>query len=217
MADPIRIMLVDDHSQVHRALGLLQETNTDLVLVAHASNGSEAVQLCHEHRPDVIIMDVIMPVMNGIEATRIIHENYPGIKVLALSSFQDDQSVREMVMAGAVGYILKNSSLAELANSIRAASGGTSVFSAEVTQALFAPKSETHKPKEDFGLTERELEILSGMIKGYNNKQIAQQLIISEPTVKFHVRNILAKLRASGRTEAVAIAVDKNLIDRTGP
>jgi NarL family two-component system response regulator LiaR len=212
MSNPIRIMLVDDHSQVHRALSILQDTNTDLALVAHASNGNEAFQLCQEQQPDVIIMDVVMPVMNGIDATRIIHEQYPVIKILALSSFQDDDSVHAMIKAGAVGYILKNSSLADLANAIRVAFSGASVLSAEVMQVLFAPKPGTNKPNEEFGLTERELEILAYMVKGFNNKQIAHQLVVSEPTVKFHVRNILAKLKASGRTEAVAIAVDKHLI-----
>jgi len=212
MTEPIRIMLVDDHSQIHRGLSVLQDTNDDLLLVAHASNGEEAVQLCINQPLDIIIMDVIMPVMGGIEATQIIHERYPDIKVLALSSFQDQDSVHQMIKAGAVGYVLKNSSLAELANSIRAAHTGTSVFSAEVAQALFQP-TRKDEPKEDFGLTPREFEILALMVKGYNNKQLAYALTISEPTAKFHVRNILTKLNASGRVEAVAIAVEKHLIE----
>jgi two-component system, NarL family, response regulator LiaR len=212
MTEPIRIMLVDDHSQIHRGLSVLQDTYDDLLLVAHASNGEEAVQLCTNQPLDIIVMDVIMPVMGGIEATQIIHKQYPNIKVLALSSFQDQDSVHQMIKAGAVGYVLKNSSLAELANSIRAAHTGTSVFSAEVAHALFQP---THKdePKEDFGLTRRELELLALMVKGYNNKQLAYALTISEPTAKFHVRNILTKLNASGRVEAVAIAVEKHLTE----
>jgi NarL family two-component system response regulator LiaR len=208
----IRIMLVDDHSQIHRGLGILQDTYSDLLLVAHASNGREAIQLCDEHLPEIIIMDVIMPIMGGIEATRLIHEQHPGIKILALSSFQDEESVREMIKAGAVGYILKNSSLEEIAGSIRAAYSGTSVFSAEVTHALFHSKVDSNHAREDFGLTTREVEILALMVKGYSNKQIAYELMISEPTVKFHVRNIIAKLKVSGRVEAVAVAMDKNLI-----
>lgn len=210
--NPIRIMLVDDHSQVHRGLGILQDTYGDLVLVAHASNGREAIQLCDEYEPEIVIMDVIMPVMGGIEATHAIHERHPNIKVLALSSFQDGDSVHEMLKAGAVGYLLKNSSLDEIAGSIRAAYSGTSVFSPEVTHALFQAKAEPPRVKEDFGLTSRELEILALMIKGYSNKQIAHELIISEPTVKFHVRNIIAKLKVSGRVEAVAVAMEKNLL-----
>lgn len=211
MTVPIRIMLVDDHSVVHRGLSVLQDINTDLVLVAHASNGQEAVQLCAEQQPDVIIMDVIMPVMGGIEATQIIHERYPQIKILALSSFQDQASIQDMMKAGAVGYVLKNSSLAELANAIRAVHLGTSVFSSEVTHVLFHPEAEPETSKEDFGLTPRELETLRLMVRGYNNKQIAYELTVSESTVKFHIRSILAKLHVSGRVEAVALAVGKQL------
>jgi two-component system, NarL family, response regulator LiaR len=212
MNEPIRIMLVDDHSQVHRGLNILQDTNTDMILVAHASNGQEAVEQCEECHPDIIIMDVVMPVMNGIEATRIIHQKHPNIKILALSSFQDEESVHDMIKAGAVGYILKNSSLMELANSIRAVFAGTTVFSTEVTHALFNSKAAQEQPKEDFGLTARELQVLALMVKGYNNKQIAYDLSVSEPTAKFHVRGILAKLGVSGRVEAVAIAVEKHLV-----
>ncbi len=212
MITPIRIMLVDDHSQVHRGLSILQDTNSDLALVAHASNGKEAIQFSDDQELDVIIMDVIMPVMDGIAATRIIHERHPTIKILALSSFQDEESVHDMIKAGAVGYVLKDSSLAELANSIRAVYLGTTVFSSEVTDALFNPKAETESPKAEFGLTPRELEVLALMIKGYNNKQIAYQLTISTATVKYHVRSILAKLKVSGRVEAVALAVEKNLM-----
>jgi two-component system, NarL family, response regulator LiaR len=212
VTQPIRIMLVDDHSQIHRGLSVLQDTNEDLVLVAHASNGEEAVHLCADFELDLIIMDVIMPVMGGIEATQIIHKKYPDLKILALSSFQDQDSIQQMIKAGAVGYILKNSTLAELANSIRAAHTGTSVFSAEVAQALFSPVKRDIPADEDYGLTPREIEILTLMVKGYNNKQLAYALTISEPTAKFHVRNILMKLNASGRTEAVAIAVERHLI-----
>src|SRR4051812_37790803 len=110
MTNLIRILLVDDHSQVHRGLSILQDTNTDLMLVGHASNGKEAIQLCEDYQPDVVVMDVIMPIMGGIEATQIIHKRQPQIKILALSSFQDDESIREMIAAGAAGYVLKNSS-----------------------------------------------------------------------------------------------------------
>ena len=212
MTNSIRIMIADDHGQIHRGLSILEDTYNDLVIIAHASNGEEAVQLCEEHRPDVIVMDVIMPVMGGIEATRIIHEKYPDIKILALSGFHDDDSVQEMIKAGASGYVLKNSSLAEIATSIRAAYSGTNVFSLEVTHALFHPKTEPAKPREDFGLTAREIEVLALLVKGYNNKQIAYALTVSEPTAKFHVRNIIAKLKVSGRVEAVAVAVEKNLV-----
>src|SRR5689334_4732395 len=154
MPRPIRVMIVDDHSQIHMGLSVLQDTDPDLVLVGHASNGQEAVDLCEETRPDVIIMDVVMPVMDGVAATRIIHERYPAIKVLALSSFQDDDSIHEMMQAGAAGDVLKNSSLDELVNSIRAVYTGTSVFSSEVAQALMRPH-QPNQPKVDYGLSAR--------------------------------------------------------------
>src|SRR5450631_2495291 len=109
MSEPIRVMLVDDHSQVHHSMRVLNDIYTDVVLMAHASNGEEAVRQCEEQQPDVILMDVIMPTMNGIEATRHIHQSYPQIKILALSSFQDEESIHAMLQAGAVGYVLKNS------------------------------------------------------------------------------------------------------------
>jgi DNA-binding NarL/FixJ family response regulator len=205
-------MLVDDHSQVHRGLSVLQDANTDLALVAHASNGKEAIELCEHEQPDVIIMDVVMPVMGGIEATQIIHTRYPQIKILALSSFQDQDSIQDMMRAGAVGYVLKNSSLAELANAIRAVHLGSSVFSGEITSALFQPKQDSPHPKNDFGLTEREMDVLRLMVQGLNNKEIAYRLTVSEATAKFHVRGILAKLHVSGRVEAVALAVEKHII-----
>lgn len=212
MSSPIRVLLVDDHSQVHRALAVMNNIYDDLQIVAHASNGLEAIELCAEFQPDIVIMDVIMPEMNGVEATRIIHQRYPNIKILALSSFQDDTSVREMMQGGASGYVLKNSALEELANSVRAVYSSKIVLSPEVTQALINPKSAAHSPApvQDHGLSIREVEVLQWMAKGHNNKQIAQEMVVSEATVKFHVRNILAKLNVSGRVEAVALAVEHN-------
>jgi two-component system, NarL family, response regulator LiaR len=211
MTGHIRILLVDDHSQIHRALAVLNTIYDDLEIVAHASNGREAVALCAEYQPDVIIMDVVMPEMNGIEATRIIHERYPAVKVLALSSFQDEDSVREMMSVGASGYVLKNSSLDELANSIRAVHSSKVVLSAEITQALLEPKSKQPTAQES-GLSERQMEVLKLVAKGLTNKQIADQLFVTEATVKFHMRNIMTLLNASGRVEAAAIAVEKHWI-----
>jgi two-component system, NarL family, response regulator LiaR len=211
MSTVIRILLVDDHSQVHRALRVINDTYDDMQLVAHASNGIEAIQLCDEHQPDLILMDVIMPEMDGIEATRTIHERYPSIKILALSSFGDEDSVRAMMKVGAAGYVLKNSPLADLTHAIRAIYSGKTVFSAEVTQALLQPKVEAPEPQHDYGLSQREIEVLALIVKGHSNKQIAQLLTISEATAKFHVRGILAKLNVNGRVEAVALAIEKNL------
>lgn len=213
----ISVMLVDDHSQVHRSLAIINDSYPDVRVVAHANNGAEAIRLLEESQPDVILMDVVMPTMNGIEATRIIHERYPQINILALSSFQGESDIQDMLHAGAVGYVLKNSSLEELVNAIRVTQSGKSVFSAEVTSMLFrtkaSPQDSQAEPAENYGLSERELEVLTYMVKGYGNKEIAQALTISESTAKFHVRSILAKLNVSGRVEAVAFAVENKLIE----
>jgi NarL family two-component system response regulator LiaR len=209
--EKIGIILVDDHSTVHRGIAAIIEVFDDLELVAQGSNGKEAVQLCDEHQPDIVLMDVIMPVMNGIEATKIIHGKYPDIKILALSSFQDQESVRAMIDAGAIGYVLKNSSIDDLAHTIRAAYSGKSVFSSEVTPGLLQPR-QAAKPSQDYGLTRREIEILRLMVEGLNNTEIASELTISLSTVKFHVSSVLGKLDATNRVEAVALAVEQNLV-----
>jgi two-component system, NarL family, response regulator LiaR len=210
----IHIMVVDDHSKIHRAITALVDVFDDLVLVGHASTGEEAIQLCRDLNPppDVVIMDVIMPGMGGIEATRQILQGNPQLKILALSSFQDEDSVRGMLQAGAIGYVLKNSSIDDLANTIRTAYAGKAVFSTEVTQALLQPTIKT-EPKMDYGLTERELEVLTLMIEGANNNQIAEKLFISISTAKFHVSSILGKLNVGSRVEAVALAVSQKLVN----
>lgn len=214
MTTPIRILLVDDHSQVHLGISSVIDIFDDLELIGHASNGIEAVKQVQQQKPDVILMDVIMPKMDGIEATRQIHAIDAEIKILALSSYQDEDSIRDMLKAGAVGYVLKNSPVDDIAHTIRAAHSGKSVFSNEVTQILL--KSEPEKPPTptgDFELTPRELEVLRLLIKGQNNNQIASELTISLSTAKFHVSSILSKLNVSSRVEAVATAIEHNLVN----
>jgi NarL family two-component system response regulator LiaR len=205
----IRIMLVDDHIKIHRSIAAVIDYIDGMELIAQASNGEEAIQLCREYMPDVILMDVIMPQMDGIEATRIIHEAFPSVKILALSSFEDEESVRDMLLAGASGYILKNSSIDDLSSTIRSIFAGKAVFSPEIAQTLLQKQDSPH---EDYGFTKRELEILRLMVTGLNNTEISNVLIISPNTVKFHVGNILTKLGVNSRVEAVAVAVAKNLI-----
>lgn len=207
----IRIILVDDHIKVHRAIVAAIDFWDDFELVGQASNGEEALHLCEECQPDLVLMDVVMPVMDGIQATRAISEQFPHIKVLALSSFQDEDSVRAMMEAGAVGYLLKTSSIVDLAQTLRAAYSGTAVFSAEVTQALLHA-SPAAVPPPEYGLTPREYEVLKLMIEGLNNRQIAEALVVSQSTAKFHVSSILAKLKVESRVEAVALAVEQNLV-----
>jgi NarL family two-component system response regulator LiaR len=205
----IRVLLADDHSKIHRSIAAVIDFIDGMVLVGQASNGEEAVQLCREYQPDIVLMDVVMPQLNGIEATRLIREEFPNIKILALSSFEDEDSVRDMLLAGASGYLLKHGSIDDLADTIRAAISDKAVFSPEVTQALLRG---TDGPHHDYGLTSRELEILRLMIEGMSNTAIAETLTISPSTAKFHVGNVLSKLGVTSRVEAVAMAVAQNLV-----
>lgn len=210
---PIRIVIVDDHIKVHRAIVAAIDLWDDLDLVGQASNGQEALELCAELQPDLVLMDVIMPVMDGIEATQALTERFPDIKVLALSSFQDEDSVRAMMEAGAIGYLLKSSSIHDLAQTIRTAYNGTAVFSAEVTQVLLRAPQSPETPRRDYGLTRRENEVLKLMVEGLNNRQIAEALVVSQSTAKFHVSSILTKLSVESRVEAVALAVEQHLVE----
>ncbi len=211
MTDRIRILVVDDHTRVHMNIKQALADFEDLEIVAHGSNGEEALQLSREYHPDVVLMDVIMPGMNGIEATQAIHAQFPDIKILALSSFQDDEAVRAMLQVGAIGYVLKTASIDDLAHTIRAAYSGKSVFSPEVVTALLdAPQD---KPLQNFGLTPREHEVLKLLVDGLNNTEIAEALTVSLSTVKFHAISIFAKLGVTNRVEAVALAVEKKLVN----
>ncbi len=210
MSRPIRVILIDDHSQVHRAIAAAIDYWDDLELVAQGATGQEAIQLCQEYQPDVVLMDVMMPGMTGAEATATILKQQPTLKILAHSSFQDRESIQAMLDAGSYGYVLKNASIDDLANTIRTTHAGHSVFSAEVTQVLLRPSS-IISPKE-YGLTPREIEVLRCMVSGLNNRKIATSLSVSQSTAKFHVSNILTKLNVNNRVEAVALASEQNLL-----
>lgn len=210
----IRLIVVDDHIKVHQGIAAIIDAFDDLEIVGHASNGQEALSLIYEQQPDLVLMDVIMPLMNGIEATRRIRATQPHIKVLALSSFQDADSVREMLNAGAVGYILKNASIDDLVHTIRAAHSGTIVLSPEISALLLKPPPNQTAPRgADFSLTQREREILALLVSGRSNGEIAAVLTISLSTVKFHVSSIFAKLGVTNRVEAVRLAVESGLLD----
>jgi NarL family two-component system response regulator LiaR len=201
---------VDDHDVVRRGLSVVLRAFDDLELVGEASNGEEAIRMCAETHPEVILMDLIMPEMDGVSATRAIRQKYPQIQVVALTSFKDEELVHAALQAGAIGYLLKNASIDELADTIRAARMGKPTLAPEATQVLI---DATIRPApHSYNLTERELEVLSLMAKGLNNPQIAERLMISRSTIKFHVSVILSKLGVSSRTEAVALALQHNLV-----
>lgn len=214
-SDPIRVMIVDDHSMVRRGLGTILKVRPDLDLVGEASNGKEALQLCTEVQPDVVLMDLMMPEMSGAECTHLILEQCPHIQVIALTSFQERELVREALQAGAISYLLKNVSAEDLAAAIREAHAGRSTLAPEAIQALIqadAPAlGRDQDPAEEYGLTPRECEVLSLMVEGMNNPEIAERLVVSRSTAKAHVSNILSKLGVSNRAEAIALALQNNL------
>jgi two-component system, NarL family, response regulator LiaR len=206
----IRVMLVDDHAVVRSGLATFLMASEDMELVGEASSGEQALSLCPQVKPDVVLMDLVMPGMDGATATRKIREGCPEIQVIALTSFKEQELVQGALQAGAIGYLLKDISSDELANSIRAAYAGKPTLAPEAAQALIQA---TRMPAEKIGfdLTEREREVLALMIEGLNNNEIADRLVVSRSTAKFHVSSILSKLRATSRTEAVAVALQNNL------
>lgn len=210
MSDIIRIVLADDHNMVRTSLATFLDSYPDLDLIGQATNGREAVDLCLQLEPDVVLMDLFMPEMNGVEAIRAILKANSSIKVLALTSFKEDNLVYDALQAGAVGYLLKDDTTDELTAAIRDVHAGKTVISPEAMQALLMTKSAESVP--EFKLTPRETEILSFMVQGLTNRQIALELDLSPSTVKFHVSSVLSKLNAASRTEAVAIAIQHKLI-----
>ncbi len=212
VTDIIRVMLVDDHAVVRSGLSAFLLAFDDLELVGEASDGDEAVSLCGRVHPDVILMDLVMPHMDGATATRVIREKHPDTQVIALTSFKEGDLVQDALKAGAIGYLLKNVSADELAKAIRAAHQGRPTLAPEAAEALIHTARTAGVPVLGHDLTEREREVLALMVDGLNNTEIADKLIVSRSTVKFHVSNILSKLHVSSRTEAVVFALQQNLV-----
>jgi NarL family two-component system response regulator LiaR len=206
----IRVLLIDDNPYFLEAVTTVLNTVEDIQLIGRGSNGKEALQLCEQLKPDLILLDVVMPVMTGVEATRQIHHSYPEMKILVLSSFHDDESVREMLLSGAAGYILKGSLASDLVSTIRAVHSGKAVFSSEVAYVLLQKPKDEARP--DFGFTRRELGVLRLMAEGLSHKQIAARLTISQSTVKYHIVNVLKKMAVETRAEAIALAAKYKLI-----
>ncbi len=205
----IRVMLVDDHNVVRSGLATFLKAFDDLELVAEARNGLEAVKLSREKKPDVILMDLMMPEMDGIAATKAILADCPEIKIIAMTSFEEEQLVQGVLAAGAISYLIKNVTSDELAKAIREAYSGRSTLSPEAARVLIQATRPTKQPL--FDLTEREQEVLNLVVRGQSNQQIAETLVISITTVKAHISSILSKLQVSSRAEAIAYALRNKL------
>jgi two-component system, NarL family, response regulator LiaR len=212
---PIRVMIVDDHAMLRGGLRLFLKSFDDLELVAEASGGEQAIALCARATPDVILMDMVMPGMDGATATAVIRGRYPQVQIVALTSFHEQELVERALQAGAIGYLLKNVSAQELAQAIRDAHAGRPTLAPEATQVLV--QAARRKPGQaDHGLTEREREVLALLAEGLSNAEIAERLVISVATVKFHVGGIFRKLGVNSRTEALSLALLGRPVDLSG-
>ena len=207
---PIRVMLVDDHTMVRKGLALFLKAFDDLELVGEAESGMAAIQLCSETLPDVVLMDMVMPEMDGVATTNAIRQQFPQIQVIALTSFKEGDLVKNALEAGAIAYLIKDVSADELARAIRAAHSGRATLSPDAAQALV--QSSNQPPIPGLDLTEREREVLSLIVEGLNNTQIAEKLTVSPSTIKSHVSSILSKLGVTTRTEAVTLAFRHKLV-----
>ncbi len=209
MENKTRIMLVDDHAVVRSGLGAFLSVHPDLELVGEAENGEQAVARAGLLQPDIILMDLMMPVMDGVAAIAAIKKQHAAIQIIALTSFQEDELVQNALRAGAVGYLMKNVSARELAAAIQAARAGQMTLSPEAAQALVRA---SQQPQDAEKLTEREREVLKLMVEGLNNAEIAERLVVSLSTVKYHISNILTKLGVDNRVAAVTQALQKKVV-----
>lgn len=206
---PIRILLVDDHTVVRQGLRMFLALEPDLEVIGEAENGAEAVRLAKELKPDVVLMDLLMPVMDGITAIGVLRRELPETEIIALTSVLEDEKVIGAVRAGAIGYLLKDTQAEELCRAIKAAAAGQVQLSPQAAARLMR---EVKAPESPETLTERETEVLRLLARGQSNKEIAQSLTIGEKTVKTHVSNILAKLGVPSRTQAALYAVRIGLV-----
>lgn len=204
----IRVLIVDDHDVVLRGIEACLLAFDDILLVGKARNGFEALRACADTRPHVILMDIVMPVMDGIEATKRIRREFPDVHVIALTSYKDNEKVQGMLRAGALGYLLKDAPVDDLDHIIKSVMDGKTTLAREVT-ATMLPQS---PPTPRYDLSEREIEVLQLLVKGHNNRAIAEKLSVSRGTVKYYVSSILTKFGVNNRTEAVALVLQNRIL-----
>jgi two-component system, NarL family, response regulator LiaR len=206
----IRVILVDDQQTMHDIVAALLGTVDDIQLVGQVYHGADALKTCAMLQPDLVLMDVVMPGLSGPEVTAALLSRHPAVKVLAISSYHEYEHIRSMLDSGAIGYLVKGALAADLIDTIRATHRGNTVLSPEVVQTVLAPPTDT---TPDFGLTDRELQVLRFMAQGMTNAQVATALVISAPTVRFHLGNILIKFSVDTRSEALVLAAKNHLLD----
>lgn len=216
MSEPITVLLVDDHALVRKGVRGFLETQPDIVVVAEAGTGQEAVPLASEYAPDVVLMDLLMPGMDGVETTRQLLASSPRSRVIVLTSYHEDEHIFPAIRAGALSYLLKDVEPAELATAVRKAAAGEAILhpriAARLVEVVQGGRASTLNPFHE--LSERELEVLRLVAAGMSNGDIASSLSISEKTVKSHVGNILSKLHLADRTQAAVYAWREGLVHR---
>ena len=210
--EKISVLIADDHTVVREGIRFLLEVQDDVEVVGEATNGLEAVELVTQLLPDVVLMALVMPEIDGIEATRRIRAISPSTQVIVLTSFSEDEKVFPAVKAGALSYLLKNVSPADLVKAIHSARNGEPQLHPEIARKLMSELSAETKPNLPQELTDREMQVLSLIARGQSNREIATELIISEKTVKTHVSNLLSKLHLADRTQAAIYALKEGLV-----
>jgi NarL family two-component system response regulator LiaR len=206
----IKVLVVDDHPITRAGLTLFLKAHSDLLLLGEVASGEEAIAFCEEEAPDVVLMDLKLPGIDGVSAMQTIKQKHPEVQVVMLTSYPQPNFVERAVQTGASGYLLKNVSAKELVEAIRATHEGHSVLAQEAAEALVhAMRQQTSR---DYDLTSREREVLALLVEGLSNTQIAERLIVSRATVKFHIGRILTKLGVSSRAEAITMAWQRRLV-----
>ena len=211
--DKITVVIVDDHTIVRQGLRTYLELQPDVVVVGEAANGSEAMAVVKDNLPDIVLMDLVMPVMDGVDATRAITAMSPSTRVIVLTSFSEDEKVFASIKAGAQGYLMKDVLPSDLVAAIRTVNRGEAQLDPEIARKVMQEFANPQPVAPKHDLTDRELEVLRLIAQGKSNKDISEDLVLSEKTVKTHVSNILQKLHLSDRTQAAVFALRQKIVD----